>query len=144
MTNVTPVELGPEDAEAYLELYREFEWWADREHAAVEKALENTSLAVGLRDGNELVAAARVFTDFVYYAKVYDVIVAESQRGDGLGERLMEAVTEYPDIDSIDVIELLCREGLIPFYESCGFEVFDTRTEINDHEEEFVKMNYEP
>lgn len=143
MTDVTTVELGPEEAEAYLKLYHEFDWWADREHAAVEKALENTSLAVGLCDENEIVAAARVFTDFVYYAKVYDVIVAESRRGDGLGERLMETVTEHPDLDSIDVIELGCREGLIPFYESCGFKVFDTRAEINGHEEEFVKMNYE-
>lgn len=84
-----------------------------------------------------------MFTDFVYYAKVYDVIVAEARRGEGLGEQLMEAITEHPDLGSIDVIELLCREGLIPFYENCGFDLYDTRAEVNDHEEEFVKMNYE-
>ena len=55
----------------------------------------------------------------------------------------MEIVIEHPDLVAIDVIELLCREGLVPFYERCGFEVFDNRVEINDHEEQFVKMNYE-
>ena len=143
MTDVAAVELGPGDADEYLALYRQFEWWGDRERADVEQALENTSLAVGLRDGNRLVAAARVFTDFVYYAKVYDVIVTESRRNEGMGERLMEAVVEHPDLGAIDVIELLCREGLIPSYESCGFEVFGNRATVNDHEEEFVKMNYE-
>jgi predicted GNAT family N-acyltransferase len=143
MTDVTAVELGTEDADELQALYDEYEWWVDRERAAVERALENTSLAVGLRDGDELIAAARVFTDFVYYAKVYDVIVAEARRGDGFGKRLMEAVTAHPDLESIEVIELLCREGLIPFYETCGFEVYDARVERNGHNEEFVKMNYD-
>jgi predicted GNAT family N-acyltransferase len=142
MTDATAVELGSEDAGEYLKLYREFEWWDDRERGDIERALENTSLAIGLRDRDELVAAARVFTDFVYYAKVYDVIVAESRRGEGLGNRLMETVTEHPDLGSIDVIELGCREGLIPFYETCGFEVYDTLL-ADEHEENFVKMNYE-
>lgn len=51
MTDVAAVELGPEDADEYVELYCEFEWWDDRERADVEQALENTSLAVGLRSG---------------------------------------------------------------------------------------------
>ncbi|PSQ13648.1 hypothetical protein BRC98_01205 [Halobacteriales archaeon QS_7_68_65] len=42
----------------------------DRERADVEQALENTSLAAELHDGNRLVAAARVFTNFVHYAEV--------------------------------------------------------------------------
>jgi predicted GNAT family N-acyltransferase len=143
MTNVTTVELTHGNADELRALYDEYEWWADREHADVKQALEHTSLAIGLRDEDELVAAARVFTDFVYYAKVYDVIVAEARRGNGFGERLMRAVTDHPDLDSIDVIELLCRDGLIPFYETCGFAVYDTRVEIDGHEEEFVKMNYD-
>ncbi|WP_195156028.1 GNAT family N-acetyltransferase [Halococcus agarilyticus] len=84
-----------------------------------------------------------MFRDFVYYAEVYDVIVAESRRNEGVGERLMEAIVEHPALEAIDVIELLCREGLVPFYETCGFEVFDNRATVDDHEEAFVKMNYE-
>lgn len=139
MTDATVVELGPEDTEEYLKLYREFEWWADREHGNVERALENTSLAIGLRDGDELVAAARVFTDFVYYAKVYDVIVAESRRGEGLGARLMETVIEHSDLDGLN-LQLDCREGLVPFYERCGFEEHDVTTEIAGFEEGFAPM----
>ena len=114
---------------------------ADRERADVEKTLSNTPLAVGLRDGNEPVAAARVLTDFVYYAKIYDVIVAKSRRGEGFGERLMNAVIEHPDLISTN-LTLNCREGLVPFYEWCGFEEHDVTTEIAGSEEGFVRMTY--
>ena len=143
MTDLTIVELGPEDADDYLELYRGFEWWADRDRANVERALEHTPLAVGLREAGELMAAARTLTDFVYYAKVYDVVVAESRRGEGLGTRLMEAITETAALDSVDVLELRCREGLVPFYEGAGFEVDDVRADVDGHDEAFVTMNYQ-
>jgi predicted GNAT family N-acyltransferase len=137
------VDLGHEDAGEYLRLYREYEWWADREHADVEHALAHTPLAVGLRENDELVAAARVLTDFVYYAKVYDVIVAEARRGDGLGKRLMRGIVDRPRLSEVDVIELRCREGLIPFYEACGFAEHDPTIEVDDREEALVKMNYD-
>lgn len=88
-------------------------------------------------------AAARILTDFVYYAKVYDVVVADSHRDDGVGTRLMEAITETAALDSVDVLELRCREGLVPFYEHVGFEVDDVRADVDGHDEAFVKMNYQ-
>jgi GNAT superfamily N-acetyltransferase len=84
-----------------------------------------------------------VLTDFVYYAKVYDVIVAEARRGDGLGKRLMRGIVDRPRLSEVDVIELRCREGLIPFYETCGFAEHDPTIEVDDREEAFVKMNYD-
>jgi predicted GNAT family N-acyltransferase len=139
MTGVTAVELNHGNADELRALYDEYEWWADREYAYVERALEHTSLAIGLRDGGELVAAARVFTDFVYYAKIYDVIVAEARRGNGFGERLMETVIEHPDPDDIN-LQLDCREGLVEFYEQCEFEEHDMTTEIAGSEEGFIPM----
>jgi len=49
-----------------------------------------------------------VLTDYVYYAMVYDVIVAEARRD----------------------------EGLVPFYEDCGFEVMDGNIEHLDGDPE--------
>lgn len=117
------VELSPEDAAELTGLYAEYEWWADREEARVHKALEHTPLALGLRDDGELVAAARVITDFVYYAKIYDVLVAEAYRGEGLGSDLLEAVVNHPDLTTPHLV-VTCREGLVDFYASVGFEPY--------------------
>lgn len=147
MARTTVVELGPEDTDELLALYEEEEWWADRERATLRHALEHTPLALGLRtyrddrhgENGRLVAAARVLTDFAYYATVYDVIVAEAHRGDGIGRRLMEAVVDHPSLADVNPM-LLCRGGLVSFYETCGFEEYDVTTDIAGCEEGFVRM----
>ncbi|WP_254662925.1 hypothetical protein [Haladaptatus sp. W1] len=76
-------DLTPDDARELTDLYEEYEWWEDREVDGVRNALSETEVAVGIefeapgkpRDG-DLVAAARVLTDYTYYANVFDVIVA--------------------------------------------------------------------
>ena len=67
-------DLTPADAEALTALYRDYEWWADRDAEDVRRALAGTAVAVGIEADGELVAAARVLTDYTYYAKVYDVL----------------------------------------------------------------------
>lgn len=142
MTDTTAAELGSEDAEACLQLYCQYGWWDDREHGDVEQALENTPLAVGLREDDELVAAARVLTDFVYYAKVYDVVVAESRRGESLGEQLMDAIIGHPNLADVNPT-LMCRTGLVEFYESCGFEPYPKSVEVpEDGCEELRELVY--
>lgn len=136
------IELKTEDASAVRRLYDDFEVWAGRSNEEVREALSNTPLALGV-DDDELVTAARVLTDFVFYAKVYDVIVAADRRNRGYGERLMGAVVDHPRLSDVDVVDLRCREGLVPFYESVGFEVYDATAEVDGREEQFVKMNFE-
>ena len=51
-----------------------------------------------------------------------NVIVADSLRGNGLGRELLEAIVSHPAVADVDVLVLDCREGLVPFYERCGFE----------------------
>jgi predicted GNAT family N-acyltransferase len=124
-------------------LYNQYGWWDDRETAEVRQALEATTVAVGVEADGSLVAAARVLTDFTYYATVFDVIVAEDDRGEGYGRDLMEAVQSHPDLQSAVGLSLLCRRGLVPFYESVGFELFDPETEIPEGgTEEIVRMTY--
>lgn len=122
----------------------------DRNEDDVRTALSETDVAVGVecetpresRDG-ELVAAARILTDRTYYATVFDVIVAADRRGEGIGEVLMQAVVGHPDLQSVVGLSLLCREGLVPYYESVGFERFDSEMEIPEGGvEELVRMTY--
>ncbi|GAB3682701.1 hypothetical protein GCM10028857_09050 [Salinarchaeum chitinilyticum] len=142
MTDV--VDLTPADAQALTDLYEEYDWWADREVDGVRRALASTPVAVGVVEDDRLVAAARVVTDHTYYATVYDVIVAADRRGDGVGETLLAAVLDHPDLRALPRLSLLSRRGLVPFYESVGFEVFDAEVDVPEGgTEELVRMTYE-
>jgi GNAT superfamily N-acetyltransferase len=137
-------DLAPEDAPALTALYGEYEWWADREESRVRRALAGSDVAVGVETaGGDLVAAARVLTDRTFYAAVYDVIVATDRRREGVGRALMEGVRDHPVLDSVDGISLLCREGLVPFYESVGFTEFERPVAVPEGgTEQLVRMTY--
>ncbi|SHH53952.1 GNAT family N-acetyltransferase [Halobaculum gomorrense] len=136
---LTPVELDAGDAADLHALFGDYGWWDDRERDDVARALANTDLAVGLREhgadadpaAGSLVAGARVITDFVYYARVYDVIVAADRRGDGVGVALVDVLTDHERLDDVKPV-LLCREGLVPFYESAGFERYPESVAVPD------------
>ena len=73
-----------------------------------------------------------------------NVIVAADSRGEGHGERLLEAVVDHPDLQAVDGLALSCRAGLVRFYESVGFERFDPEMEVPEGgTEELVRMTYE-
>lgn len=137
------VELGPGDAPDLTALYEAYDWWADRTVENVREALANTPVAVGIRDGDELVAAARVVTDGVYYAKLYDVVVAESRRGVGIGAELMDAVVSHPALDGV-FLSVTCREGLVEFYERSGFESYPSPVDRPDGPAEEMHHLYRP
>lgn len=104
-------------------LYRN-EWWCQSRQAdEVRAMLETCDLVIGLVDDDKqrLVAFARVFTDQVYKATVFDVIVHADYRGLGLGDRLMTAIVEHPTLVNVESIELYCLPGMADFYARFGF-----------------------
>ena len=106
-----------------MELYRH-EWWTDqRGEDDVAHMLQHTDLVVGVcaDPGAQLVGFARVLTDRTYKAVIFDVIVAQTHRGTGLGRRLMQYVVDHPMLTQVRHIELYCKPELNPFYERCGF-----------------------
>ena len=68
-----------------------------------------------------LLAFARVLTDGVFKAFVFDVIVAKDSRGRGLGSRLMRRILEHPDLREVKHVEVACLPELETFYERLGF-----------------------
>lgn len=119
-------------------LYDQYPWWEGRTPKDIQTMIEHTDLLVGLRDteNDQLVAAGRVLTDFVYYAKIYDVIVGENHRGNGLGRKLIESIVEHSALNSVSNMTLDCREGLIPFYEHCGFERHEMEVGLREESED--------
>src|ERR1041385_1229970 len=112
-----------------LELYRH-EWWTNARTAdEVRTLLVCSDLVIGFCDekNNQLIAFARVLTDQVFRAFIFDVIVAADHRGSGLGHRLMTELLAHPMLRSVELVELYCRPALVAFYESLGFTTPDSR-----------------
>lgn len=120
-----------------VDCYATHQWWANHTSEDVERAVANSDVFVGLVDSTDrLVAAGRVLTDFVYYGKIYDIIVHEEVRDEAVGERLIDELTNHPKLGDVDVLYLSCEEELVEFYQACGFEKQDEASEM-------VSMRYD-
>lgn len=71
-------------------------------------------------DGARLVAFARVLTDRIYRATLWDVIVDADYQGRGVGDGLMEIVLKHPVLARVEKFWLNTRDKQ-PFYERFGF-----------------------
>ena len=69
----------------------------------VRKAAQHSAIVVGgYRDGVQ-VAYCRVVTDFVRFAWLCDVFVDSSERGNGVGKRLIEFTLSHPEMADVDL-----------------------------------------
>lgn len=104
-------------------LYQQAWWSKGRELADVRRMLEQTDILVGFcePESHRLVAFARVLTDGVYKALIFDVIVAESHRDLGLGRALMDGLVNHPKLKTVRHLELYCLPELVSFYKRWGF-----------------------
>ncbi|WP_066320207.1 GNAT family N-acetyltransferase [Bacillus sp. FJAT-29814] len=102
----------------------QMEWWTKgRELKEVEAMVEHSDIIVGLiaPDTEELIGFARVLSDFVYKAFIFDVVVSERYRGQMLGRQLLDAIIHHPRLQGVKHFELYCRPEMLPFYQKWGF-----------------------
>ena len=100
------------------------EWWTDeRTLEKTEKVVENSSIVIGLtNEEDDLIAFARLLTDFTFKAIIFDVIVEKSLRHEGLGKKLMDLIVHHKKLQDVKHFELYCRPEMVPFYKAYGFE----------------------
>lgn len=115
-------ELSSRHVAELHELYRS-EWWtSDRTAADIEVMLANSSFVFGLvTEADHLVGFARVLSDRVYKAVIFDVIVSAEHRGEGLGDELMQWILAHPELERVRHFELYCLPEMQPFYARFGF-----------------------
>lgn len=124
--------LDDDQVNRLMELYQGAWWATDRTISDVREMLAHTDIIFGFTEpetGN-LVAFARVLTDYVYFALIFDVIVAAEHRHKGIGTYVIETVRKHPLISQIQNLELCCREEMKPFYRRCGFSEGTGRMQI--------------
>ncbi|MFB5087776.1 GNAT family N-acetyltransferase [Psychrobacillus sp. PGGUH221] len=100
------------------------EWWTkNRQAIDIKKMLENSNVVIGLihEETDELIGFARVITDTVYRAFIFDVIAKEEYRNSGIGKILMDSILSHPLVRDVDRVELYCPDRLVSYYEKWGF-----------------------
>ncbi len=107
------------------------EWWTkDRKKDDIDIMLENSDIIVGIEDSDHhLIGFARVLTDFVYKAMIFDVIVDKKYRDNGLGKILIENILNNKQLSKVKHFELYCLDEMKNFYNRFGFnDVSNTLT----------------
>ena len=100
------------------------EWWSRTlTRTDVERMLAHTDHLFGIceADSGRLVGFARVLSDRVTKALIFDVIVAPDQRRAGLGKRLLDRILAHPELRDVSSFELYCLPEMAPFYECLAF-----------------------
>ena len=100
------------------------EWWTrGRVLEDIRRVLEHSDVVVAFAesDTGRLAAFARILTDYVFKALVFDVIVAPAHRGTGAGRMLLDAIVAHPALRAVRHFELYCLPELVPFYRKWGF-----------------------
>ncbi len=98
-------------------------WWSPGITAEeINKGIHNSALVVGAYlDNQRQVGFLRVISDKVRFAYIMDVVVAESSRRKGIGQKMVQFAMTHPELK--DVYQwLLGTKDAHGVYENCGFQ----------------------
>jgi GNAT superfamily N-acetyltransferase len=98
-------------------------WALGRSRAVVEASIAG-SVCVAAYRGEAQVGFARVITDGVTFAWLCDVFVDESERGNGIGTRLVEAILADPRVGNVRRVALSTTDAA-GVYTRFGFRPLD-------------------
>jgi GNAT superfamily N-acetyltransferase len=123
MDYVIVEKLAERQVEQLWALYQSERWSRGRTLDDVREMLQHTDVVVGFCEAvsGDLIAFARVLTDRVFKALIFDVIVHSSHRKKRLGEALMNTIVGHPSLKAVRHFELYCFPEVVAFYERWGF-----------------------
>ena len=107
--------------ERLYQLYQN-EWWCKgRSLKDTFLCIKGSSIIFGIIDDDALIGFARVLTDYIFKAFIFDVIVDPAYRKRGVGKIIINAIKTHEDLQRVRHFELYCRTNMIPYYRSFGF-----------------------
>lgn len=118
-TTLTFSEKKTLDPQQLLRLFQQAPWAKGRSLDDAKEMLRHTDLALCAWDGEQLVGFARVLTDFVYRATIWDVIVDQAYQKQGIGTELVQRILRHPRLKKVELVWLCTRQPA--FYERLGF-----------------------
>jgi len=115
-------KLNEKQIEQLHDLYQT-EWWTkERTLKDTVKCVNGSQICVGITDEkNNLIGFVRVITDFIFKALIFDLIINENNRSQGMGKRLLNEVLTHKRLSEVKHFELYCLPELKSLYEEFGF-----------------------
>jgi predicted GNAT family N-acyltransferase len=98
-------------------------WWStDRTREDIVTMIK-LCIPFAVIDNNtqHLVGFARVLTDGIRYAYIYDLMTEEDLRGIGIGKLIMQTILLHPALSQVKYFELTCAPNMINYYTKFGF-----------------------
>jgi N-acetylglutamate synthase-like GNAT family acetyltransferase len=111
------------DWEQLLGLQHSASWSRHRSLEQLKRATNNSQLLITAWEKDKLIACARVLTDYVYRAIVFDVIVHSDYQGKGLGRQLMDQVVCHDSLKEVEYFFLYTADKE-EFYRRLGWEEY--------------------
>ena len=102
------------------ELLNQTLWAKNRKTEDLSIMIENSDLIFAVFHDEKLVGFARVLTDYIFRATLWDVVIHSSFHKKGVGSFLMEHILSHPDLSQIKKIWLFTTDKHV-FYEKFGF-----------------------
>lgn len=98
-------------------------WWAKGRSMHDVMIMLNNCMSFGIVEDvtQDLIGYARVLTDEIKYAFIFDVMVNENFRGKRLGKMLMEKIISHPRLANVKNFDLTCAPDMISYYEQFEF-----------------------
>lgn len=106
-------------------LMHETFWGATRPFEQVRRILIGSTIALGVLEGEQLVAFVRAASDGAAYAWIFDMIVTRTHRQRGIASRLIQLLLNHPRLTHVPKIRLDTTDAK-GFYEKFGFETIAT------------------
>lgn len=90
----------------------------------VQECIRNSDLIYiyAHKESGDLQAFARVLTDKIFKAIIFDLIVSPESRNRGLGTILMKEIINDPYLRRVKDFELYCTDEIRSFYKKLGFD----------------------
>ncbi|OIQ26531.1 GNAT family N-acetyltransferase [uncultured Vibrio sp.] len=115
-------EFSDEEIVKVHDLYKQAWWSKNRTLIDTISCIRGSQICIGIFDDNEaLIGFARVLSDFIYKALIFDVIVAPNEQGKGVGKKLIEQLKSHNKLSQVKHFELYCLPEMEGFYRSLGF-----------------------
>jgi len=109
--------VGPEELR---DLFEHAPWARGRTTEEIRIMLENTDYHFSAWDAKRLIGFARVLTDRVYRATLWDVVVHTDYQKRGVGEELVNRILSHSVLSKVEKFWLNTRDKF-GFYEKFGF-----------------------
>jgi ribosomal protein S18 acetylase RimI-like enzyme len=132
LTSQPPAKTTFEDWLQLQSLFQQGAFWAkDRKLEDLKIAIAHSNPVISVWDSrpeqaqgterpSRLIGFARATSDGIYRATVWDVVIHDDYRGEGLGGKLVQTLLAHPHMNRVERIYLMTTHQQT-FYERMGF-----------------------